>query len=233
MAADPARFLVAHRGDQGDAVENTLAAFEAAVQAGALFLECDIQFTRDFVPIILHDHTLKKLGIGSNAAVSQLTCAELREQCGKHYPLLAFDQLLQWLQQHPGITLFTEIKPPVLRRKSPGLTIQAVLALIPVAVRPQIILISQSALLVEACGRLFQGQIGWVSEYRRIPNADFAYLFLPARRAGEAALWQQRGVACAVYTINDSGQAGALLTEGIDLVETNYFGRMQQSLADG
>jgi len=231
MPTDPARYLVAHRGDQEYAVENTLAAFDAAAQAGALFLECDIQFTRDFVPVILHDHHLKRPGLGKGS-VSERSYAELLTQCGRHYPLLRLDALLQWLQQHPDITLFVEIKPPVLRRKSPTLTVQILLNLIPAALRAQIILISQSALLVDACHRQFGGKVGWVAIYHRVPDSDFDYLFLPASRVSEAARWQQRGVKCAVYTVNDSGQAAALLARGIDLVETNHFGRMQHSLAD-
>ena len=227
----PSGRLVAHRGDQANAVENTLAAFQAAAQAGALFLECDIQFTRDFVPVILHDHSLKRPGLG-RGSVSERSYAELLQQCGRHYPLLRFDALLQWLMQHPDITLFVEIKPPVLRRKSPTLTVQMLLALIPQAVRTQIILISQSALLVEACHRQFNGKVGWVATHQRVPDSDFDYLFLSADRAAEAVRWQQRGVKCAVYTVNDSGRATALLASGIDLVETNYFGRMQQRLAN-
>jgi len=230
MVADPADLLIAHRGDQAHAIENTLAAFETAAQAGTRFLECDIQFTKDFVPIILHDHSLKKSGIG-NGAVSQYTHAELLEQCGQRYPLLTFEALLQWLQHHPDIALFVEIKPPVLRRKSATLTVQSIVKLIPNALQSQIILISQSALLVDACGCLFDGQVGWVAGYHRRPEADIAYLFLPASHVDHAAIWQQRGVICAVYTINDAAQARALLSTGIDLIETNYFGRMKQTLA--
>ncbi len=231
MTADPARHLVAHRGDQEHAVENTLAAFDAAAQAEALFLECDIQFTRDFVPVILHDHNLKRAGIGKGS-VSERSYAELLTQCGRHYPLLRLDALLGWLQKYPDITLFVEIKPPVLRRKSPTLTVQILLNLIPAALCAQIILISQSALLVEACHRQYDGKVGWVAIYHRVPDTDFDYLFLSAIRAAEAARWQRHGVTCAVYTVNDSRQAAALLALGIDLVETNHFGRMQQRLAD-
>jgi len=231
MNIDPSRFLIAHRGDQAHAIENTLAAFEAAAQAGTRFLECDIQFTQDFVPIILHDHSLKKSGLG-NGTVSRCTYAELLEQCGQHYPLLTFEVLLKWLQHHPDISLFVEIKPPVLRRKSAMLTVQSIIKLIPNALQSQIILISQSALLVEACGRLFDWQVGWVAGYHRRPEAELAYLFLPASHVDHAAAWQQRGVTCVVYTVNDAAQARALLDTGIDLIETNFFGRMKQELAD-
>jgi len=230
--AKPARFLIAHRGDQTHATENTLAAFVAAAQAGALFLECDIQFTQDFVPVILHDHSLKKPGIASAATVSQCTYAELLERCGQHYRLLTFKALLDWLQQYPDITLFTELKPPILRRKSPKLTVQVITNMIPAALQTQIVLISQSALLVEACGRHSDCKTGWVAGYHRIPDTDFTYLFLPASHAHKAPPWQQRGVCCAVYTVNDAVQIETLLAAGIDLIETNYFGKMKRALTN-
>jgi len=232
VATAPARFLIAHRGDQADAVENTLASFEAAAQAGARFLECDIQFSKDFVPLVLHDHSLKRPGIG-NGAVSHHTYRELMIQCGHHYQLLSFDALLRWLQEHPDIILFSEIKPPVLRRKSAQLTVQLIATMIPAALQTRVVLISQSALLVEACGRHSDCKTGWVAGHHRIPQTDFTYLFLPGSHAHKAAVWQQRGVTCAVYTANNANQARALLAAGMDMIETNHFGRMQQELMHG
>jgi len=224
---NPARFLVAHRGDQGNADENTLAAFSAAAGAGACFLECDIQFSKDFIPLVLHNKRLKKSRAGE---ISRLTYSELLGKTTAACPLLTFKALLQWLQQHPDITLFTEIKPPVLRRKSPMQTAQAILSMIPEALQSRIVLISQSALLVEACSDQFAGDVGWVAERHRVPDSTFTYLFLPASRAGEAITWQQQGMICAVYTVDDVGQAKTLLSRGIDLIETNHFGRMKKEL---
>ncbi len=229
---NPARFLVAHRGDQACATENTLAAFSTAARASAYFLECDIQFTKDFVPLVLHDNWLGKVNIGSTAKASQLTYSELLEQIPSTYPLLTFKALLQWLAHYPDITLFVELKPPILRRKSPTWVVHTILSVIPDTLQSQIILISQSALLVEACSHQFIGHAGWVSEHHRVPNAAFSYLFLPASRAEEATVWQKRGVICVVYTVDDAGQAKALLSNGIDLIETNDFGRMKKELAN-
>ncbi|HLD84515.1 MAG TPA: glycerophosphodiester phosphodiesterase family protein, partial [Coxiellaceae bacterium] len=54
------RFIIAHRGASRLAVENTLAALEAAKKAGADCAECDVQLTFDAVPVILHDETLDR-----------------------------------------------------------------------------------------------------------------------------------------------------------------------------
>jgi len=227
---NPAHFLVAHRGDQACAAENTLAAFSNAARAGACFMECDIQFTKDFIPLVLHDNWLGKLNIGSTAKASQLTYYELIEQIPPMYPLLTFKALLQWQAQYPDVTLFVELKPPILRRKSPAQTAHTILSMIPDAQQSQIILISQSALLVEACSHQFSGDVGWVAEHHRIPNVGFSYLFIPASCAKETMVWQQSGVICAVYTVDDAGQATSLLSSGIDLIETNYFDRMKKEL---
>ncbi|TPW31208.1 glycerophosphodiester phosphodiesterase family protein [Pararhizobium mangrovi] len=54
---------IAHRGfhdlDAG-IVENSLAAFERAAEAG-FAIECDVQFPADGVPIVFHDETLDRL----------------------------------------------------------------------------------------------------------------------------------------------------------------------------
>lgn len=46
--------IVAHRGLHGALPENSLAAFEAAIDAGADFVEFDVRLTRDGVPIVVH-----------------------------------------------------------------------------------------------------------------------------------------------------------------------------------
>ncbi len=58
---DPsARPVIAHRGASAHAPENTMAAFELALQQGADALELDIRLSRDGVPIVLHDLTLDR-----------------------------------------------------------------------------------------------------------------------------------------------------------------------------
>ncbi len=49
-----------HRGMQYEAPENTLPAFRLSVEAGYHFVETDVQFTSDNVPVLLHDPTLNR-----------------------------------------------------------------------------------------------------------------------------------------------------------------------------
>lgn len=70
-------FIAAHRGDRDAAPENTIPAFEAALQGAVTFVEVDIQLTRDGVPVLMHDTHVDRTTNGSGR-VSDLTLAELR-----------------------------------------------------------------------------------------------------------------------------------------------------------
>ena len=53
--------LVGHRGYPRHYPENTLIGIEAAVAAGARFVEVDVQISSDRVPVLFHDRGLKRL----------------------------------------------------------------------------------------------------------------------------------------------------------------------------
>jgi glycerophosphoryl diester phosphodiesterase len=57
--------VVAHRGSSGNAPENTLAAFELALESGADVIECDVRLTRDEEVVIFHDRTLDRTTNGT------------------------------------------------------------------------------------------------------------------------------------------------------------------------
>lgn len=73
--------LISHRGehDNRQVMENTLAAFDRARNAGVWGIECDIRWTRDLVPVILHDPTPQRL-FGVDNPVAHLSFHELRGQ---------------------------------------------------------------------------------------------------------------------------------------------------------
>jgi glycerophosphoryl diester phosphodiesterase len=61
--------VIAHRGLSARFPENTHAAFAAAIEAGADGVELDVQMTRDGVPVIFHDETLARVGMGATRIV--------------------------------------------------------------------------------------------------------------------------------------------------------------------
>jgi glycerophosphoryl diester phosphodiesterase len=75
--------VIAHRGAWGAGVpENSLAAFERAIDLGADMIEFDVRRTRDGEPIIFHDAEL------AGAPVANLTRSEIEDLAGVLPPLL-------------------------------------------------------------------------------------------------------------------------------------------------
>jgi glycerophosphoryl diester phosphodiesterase len=70
-------WIIAHRGASAHAPENTLEAFQRAVELGAPFIETDLHLTRDARLVAIHDRVLQRTtnGVG---AVREHTLAELR-----------------------------------------------------------------------------------------------------------------------------------------------------------
>src|SRR4030095_15157968 len=76
MSAKP--LIIGHRGASAIAPENTIAAFDLALKSGAEGIEFDVRLSRDEVPVIIHDDTLRRTGLRPER-VSDLTVAELKQ----------------------------------------------------------------------------------------------------------------------------------------------------------
>ncbi len=70
--------IIAHRGASAVAPENTLAAFEKALDDGAEGIEFDVQLAKDGVPVVVHDENLSRLS-GTENFVADLTVEELQK----------------------------------------------------------------------------------------------------------------------------------------------------------
>ena len=100
---------VAHRGASGLYPENTLLAFEHAVETGVDVIELDVQLTRDGELAVIHDARLERT---TDAAgwVRDHTAAQLRQAdagLGQRVPLLR--QVLPWARA-AGVRLAIEAK---------------------------------------------------------------------------------------------------------------------------
>ena len=69
--------VCAHRGRSGVAPENTMAAFEAAIDAGADFLELDVRRTADGEIVCIHDAVVDRTTDGSGL-VAEMLLAQVR-----------------------------------------------------------------------------------------------------------------------------------------------------------
>ncbi|MEU0675143.1 glycerophosphodiester phosphodiesterase [Streptomyces sp. NPDC006172] len=79
---------VAHRGDPYRFRENTLDSLRSALDRGADAVEVDVRLTRDGVPVLLHDETLKRLW-RHERPLRSLSAAEVRGLTAGGVPTLA------------------------------------------------------------------------------------------------------------------------------------------------
>lgn len=70
-------FLTAHRGVQAEAPQNTIPAYEKAVEYGFYTAECDIQLTKDNVWVLNHNSTTDAM-FCETAEISECTLEELK-----------------------------------------------------------------------------------------------------------------------------------------------------------
>lgn len=79
---------VAHRGDPYRIRENTIDSLRSALEQGADAVEIDVRLTRDGVPVLLHDATLKRLW-EQERPLAGLSAAEVRGLTAGRVPTLA------------------------------------------------------------------------------------------------------------------------------------------------
>ncbi|MBM4331722.1 MAG: glycerophosphodiester phosphodiesterase [Deltaproteobacteria bacterium] len=70
--------VIAHRGFSGEAPENTLAAFQKAIEVGSDMLELDVHLSKDKEVVVIHDETLERTTNGQGR-VADLTLKELKK----------------------------------------------------------------------------------------------------------------------------------------------------------
>lgn len=90
----PAPRVLAHRGLALEAPENTLAAFEAAVRAGARYLETDIHPSADGAAVLAHDPTLRRVAARAEAVADLPLDALRRVDLGGGHGFGTLDELL-------------------------------------------------------------------------------------------------------------------------------------------
>jgi glycerophosphoryl diester phosphodiesterase len=73
-----APLIIAHRGANVDAPENTLIAIELAAQQGATWIEVDLHLTADHKIVVIHDETLHRTTDGKGRVLER-TFAELQQ----------------------------------------------------------------------------------------------------------------------------------------------------------
>lgn len=240
MTAQTVPTLVAHRGYPSKYPENTLLGIKAAVRAGARWFEFDVQCSKDLVPFLCHDDSLRRTA-GLDRNIMDLTATELStvdvgyaSRFGDKYagtrptPLA---ELIAWLGQQKGVQAFVEIKAESLEHFGHEIVVDKVMQAIQPALR-QFIVISFDALSLKLARQRGAGPVGWALDDASPATAKMAadlrpeYLFVGTRLFDAARAAIKSRHLWAVYQVQEPAEAQALTEQGADLVETDAIGEM-------
>jgi glycerophosphoryl diester phosphodiesterase len=242
-----ADWLIAHRGYPQAYPENSLAGVEAALLAGARYVEFDIQMSRDGVPVVVHDDSLGRVG-DSDEQIADLDWEALSTRsigepnrfgprfAQQRVPGLA--DMLSLVDRYPDVTAFVEIKRESIERFGRSMVATAVHDCLGRASSFCVPISFDAAVLGQARERGAEviGLVlaSWSEAARReAEQLGPDYLFIQADRIPEGGrpLWPGEWQ-WVVYVVDDPDSARAFRDRGADMIETDRFPPMLKALSD-
>lgn len=110
--------VAGHRGYKSAYPENTLLAFQKAVEAGVDMLEFDLRLSKDDVVVVLHDETVDRTTNGSGlvrdyswAELTQLDAGGWFGRVFEGLKIPNLEELCELLKSYPEMLLNVEVKP--------------------------------------------------------------------------------------------------------------------------
>lgn len=235
----PASQLIAHRGYQRHYPENSPLGIEKAIACGALFVEIDVQFSADGVPLLYHDADLQRIsGVRGKLtqyhyrALQELTAGEPGRfgQQFDHVRIASLSALVDILHQHPTVQVLVELKEEAVRDYSASVClgrIREVLA----PVFNRCILISFDIKALREAQRMGFRRLApvlrdWSLRQKIADELEAELVIINHQRipAGDSLVMSNCGVA--VYEIDDITLAHSLLARGARFIETFAIGEM-------
>jgi glycerophosphoryl diester phosphodiesterase len=230
--------LVAHRGYQANYPENTALSLRKAIEAGALFIELDIQFSADQLPIIYHDPNLQRVS-GQSGSVLKLPRGQLLacpayepQRLGDTYineTISPLETLVDILRAHPEVTAFVELKEESIKRCGRSHIIDTVQQILqPVA--QQTVLMSFDYPLAIAARETGWPWVGLVLQHwDDLNHADIAraqpdYIYTNYRNiplgCDLTTVEALRNTVLVTYEVGTVELGQQLLAQGVDMLET-------------
>lgn len=232
--------VTAHRGFSAAAPENTLPAFQLAIDQGCERAELDVQMTKDGVVMVTHDTNMRRC-TGRNQNIYDLTYDEVRKLdagrwFGKKYAGTKVPTLAEVLDLCKGkIELNIEIKP---NAATPELETETLRIIHEKGFENNCVITSQSYETLCKVKELAPGiSTGYilalgVGSYYDLPAADFFSVESTFITSGMVQQVHLRGKTVSAWTVNREEDASDLLSLGVDDIITDKPGMVQQLMAE-
>lgn len=236
--------LVAHRGYAARYPENTLLAIKAAVEAGAHYVEFDVQLTADGVPVLFHDRDCmrmcgqpKPIHAYSYEQVLTFSVSEF-DRFGYKFAgnrITTLQEIVAYLSHYPYVRCFVELKRLSLQQFGIENVLNKVLPIV-TGIHEQAVIISYSldALLAtrEHCNMPIGAVFDHWAERKQplIKKLQPEYLFTDIDELPRFGKLDCAQCELAVYECVDPLRAIKVHQRGVDLVETFAIAEMLQAL---
>ena len=220
--------IMAHRGASATAPENTMAAIQGAIDAGAHWVEIDVQETADDEIVVIHDSDLQKIA-GRPIKVAETSLAELQKvDIGSWFGSDFSDQRIPTLKQvlklcHGRIGINIELKYYGGERRLE----ESVAELVEAAdMQDQVIVMSLNLDGIKQMRALRPDwKLGLLSSVALgdLISLDVDFLAINAASASRARIkrTQERDKKIAVWTVNDAVGISTMLSRGVDAIITD------------
>ncbi|MFW5976413.1 MAG: glycerophosphodiester phosphodiesterase [Bacillota bacterium] len=111
---------IAHRGASGYYPENTISSFQAALNMGIKWMECDVRLTSDKEIVVIHDRKVDRT-TDASGLVSNFTLKELKQMDAgswfdckfKNEKIPTLKELFDLLKEYKEVQLVVEIKDSI------------------------------------------------------------------------------------------------------------------------
>ncbi|MFI5355770.1 MAG: glycerophosphodiester phosphodiesterase [Opitutales bacterium] len=225
--------VIAHRGASAEQPENTLGAFRRALQLGVDGIELDVRVTRDGVPVVCHDASLRRL-TGWRRRVDAATWAEIRAR--RIRGTATIPRLVTVLRLTRGRAVVQiEIKPGV----PVGPVVRAVQA---ARARSGVILASFSLRVLRSARKLAPGLPRMLIDVGSAPPSVLVRRLAAVGAAGLSVNWQavtsaglvrhfqRRGFSVWAWTVNRPADMRRLARRGVAALLSDDPALLQRTL---
>ncbi|KON85582.1 glycerophosphodiester phosphodiesterase [Sporosarcina globispora] len=229
--------IFAHRGVSGRYPENTMAAFQAALEAGADGIELDVQMAKDGKLVIIHDETVDRT-TGGTGYIKDMTFEEIEQldagswfaaaNAGETIPDL--EKFLQWaVIEGNELLINIELKNDMI--EYPGMEEKVIDLILKYGLELRVIISSFNAESLRRVRDLHETlQTGYLIE--GVPENTLEI----AKKIGANSIHCEEGFALSefgraakeagfplrVYTVNDETRSGTLNKAGVEVIMTDF-----------
>jgi len=224
--------FIAHRGYAAAFPENSLIALDAARQAGATFVEVDIQLSADQIPVLFHDRDLQRL-CQQTGAIHDYTFSQLEkfnvtdaEKFSDQYTnnkITLLSVFIDYLKEHPELNAFIELKRSMIEKFGEECVLDVILPLFE-GMKEQINFISYNQSILKNIHDNTDYATGIVvdewDEYNKQAAWQSEWVFCSAEGLPEDNTELKINSKIAVFEVGNVELANKLLNKGICYLET-------------